>query len=1059
MACAGCGFEILPDFAFCPRCGRPQAAAGVARQQQQPDDADRRPVTVLFADLCGFTSLSERLDPEEVRSFQGVLFGSLGQAVARRGGFVAKYLGDAVLALFGAPVAHEDDPERALDTALDMLRRAEALSAEWSARLGQPVSLHIAVHTGPVVAGSLGGGPGAAYDVTGDTVNTAARLLGAAPPDAILVAASTRALVGDRFAFEPAGSVALRGKSAPMAVHRLCGTLAEPRSARGLATLGLASPMVGRDDELGRLLAAFAAAQEGRARLVRVVGDAGSGKSRLIAEFLSRLEKDGRLDDVAIRRATCSSLGEPIYGVFAALFREGYGVQVDDSLAVARAKLARGLAALGTDREIAEAIAPMLSYLLGVEEARPRDLDPEQLKRQIVLAARLLVEQRLAQAPLLAIVDDFHWADAASAELLHGLFEHLADRRLMLVLAHRPDSGGLAMARSEEARKGQVEIRLAALSPDDTGSFVDRLFGSPQQPAFARLRDLIISRAGGNPLFVEEIVRSLVSGGVLVREGDRWALSAAVETVNLPPTLHGLLLSRVDGLPAGTRRVLQAAAVLGVSFDEALLQAVAGEVRPALRQLVEADLVRDAGPGQDGPRYRFTHALVHDVVYENQLMSRRSELHACAGEALERAVGPMPARVNDLEALGHHWSFTADKPKAARYLTAAGDRARAVYANDDAIRHYERALATLAGCLVCDDQVRTQVRMGRERLADLWVLTGRRADALAHYQAVRAELDAAEGAAGVARLQRKIGALHWEAGDRERARACFDAGIERLGEDGDPIERAHLYQELGRLACRAGDYAGAASWAERALAEAGRAGGDEADVDVADAAAVDSERARGRAGTQVQAHNTLGVALARLGRLEEAVSWIERSIALAERHDLLQATCRGYTNLGVLQSSLDPPRSIETCLRGLEVAKKVGDLAFQSRLQANLAVSYCALTNRCEAEGIAAAETAIDLDRRLGLIDHLAVPLIVLGQIRQCHGDHTPALASYQEALALAERVGDPQLLFPCYDGLATLYLDAGDGAKAELYLAKAQEVCERAGMEPDALMVLPFLD
>src|SRR5687768_14994854 len=197
MACAGCGFEVQEDFAFCPRCGRQRAltcancnfacepgfsfcprcgaalqpAKGIARER--PDDADRRPVTVLFADLCGFTSLSERLDPEEVRSFQGVLFDSLGQAVTRRGGFVAKYLGDAVLALFGAPVAHEDDPERALDTALDMQQRAETLSAEWSARLGQPVSLHIAVHTGPVVAGSLGAGAGAAYDVTGDTVNTA----------------------------------------------------------------------------------------------------------------------------------------------------------------------------------------------------------------------------------------------------------------------------------------------------------------------------------------------------------------------------------------------------------------------------------------------------------------------------------------------------------------------------------------------------------------------------------------------------------------------------------------------------------------------------------------------------------------------------------------------------------------------------------------------------------------------------------------------------------------------------------------------------------------------
>ena len=160
----------------------------------------------------------------------------------------------------------------------------------------------------------------------------------------------------------------------------------------------------------------------------------------------------------------------------------------------------------------------------------------------------------------------------------------------------------------------------------------------------------------------------------------------------------------------------------------------------------------------------------------------------------------------------------------------------------------------------------------------------------------------------------------------------------------------------------------------------------------------------------------------------------------------------------MLYSSLDPRRSIETCLRGLETAKKVGDLGFQSRLYANLAVAYCALTDRCEAEGIEAAQTAIDLDRRLGLLDHLAVPLIVLGQIHQCHGDRALAFASYEEALGLAEQVGEPQLLFPCYDGLATLYLDAGNQALAEMYLAKAQEVCERAGLEPDALMVLPFL-
>ncbi|HEY1231208.1 MAG TPA: tetratricopeptide repeat protein, partial [Ramlibacter sp.] len=178
----------------------------------------------------------------------------------------------------------------------------------------------------------------------------------------------------------------------------------------------------------------------------------------------------------------------------------------------------------------------------------------------------------------------------------------------------------------------------------------------------------------------------------------------------------------------------------------------------------------------------------------------------------------------------------------------------------------------------------------------------------------------------------------------------------------------------------------------------------------------------------------------------------------AEALELLQAACRGYTNLGVLYATLDPQRSIETCLRGLATARKVGDLGFQSRLYANLAVAYCALTNRCEAEGIEAARTAVQLDRRLGLVDHLAVPLIVLGQIHQCHGDLARAFAAYKEALQLAEQVAEPQLLFPCYDGLATLYLDAGRPDQAELWLAKAQALCESAGLEPDALMVLPFL-
>ena len=306
-------------------------------------------------------------------------------------------------------------------------------------------------------------------------------------------------------------------------------------------------------------------------------------------------------------------------------------------------------------------------------------------------------------------------------------------------------------------------------------------------------------------------------------------------------------------------------------FDEALLRAVAtdaGAAEAALDRLVEADLIQQVEHGREGNRYRFTHALVHEAVYQNLLLSRRTELHERAGRALERATGPHPERLSDLEALGHHWSLSPDKRKGARYLVAAGDWARAVYANEDAIRHYERALRTLADCQDCDDQVQAV----RERLADLLALTGRRAEALAHYEAVRQELEAAADRAGAARLHRKIGGLHWEAGDRERASACFASGLERLGEDGNPIERAQLFQEIGRLAFRAGDNAGAIAWAERALAEAASE----------EETATDPERAREAAATRAQAYNTLGVALARTGRLGEAVDQIEQSIGLAE---------------------------------------------------------------------------------------------------------------------------------------------------------------------------------
>ena len=1058
-ACPACGFACASEFAFCPKCGAalatPPTAPPPRTAAQQPapapapaavHDADRRHVTVLFADLSGFTALSERLDPEDVRAFQNDLFRTMAEEIQRFDGFVEKFVGDAVMAVFGAPVAHEDDPERALRAGLALLERMRALSRQWEPCFGELVTLHIGINTGPVVAGSLGTSAGGAYAVTGDTVNTAARLLAAAPPGSILASEATYRMVQQRFLFEPVGDLALKGKSDAVRAYRVLGVLAGPRPSRGLDAFGLVAPLIGRDDEVGQLLAAFERMTRGRAQVVSLVGEAGAGKSRLLAEFFGRLETDGRLARVKVRHAACSSLGEQPYGVFATFLRDAYGISTSDTLEVARRKLVEGLQALGASEAEAEGVAPLVGYVLGFESGeRVPEIEPEQLHRQIVFAARTVFERRLAQIPLVLVVEDLQWADTASVELLRQIVDRLDDRPLMLLASLRPQSGDRPLAPS---RAAHAIIRLAPLSDTQTEALLAGLFGVSSSVIPAGLCARIVTRVGGNPLYVQEVVRGLIADGVLARDGDRWTCRADGTSVEVPVTLQALLLSRLDRLPSDERRLIQEASVLGPVFDESLLRTVATDplgVEARLNRLVDAGLLREIGRDAAGLRYRFEHALVQEVLYQNLLVSRRVELHGRAGTGLERACGGAPERLENLEALGHHFSLSADRARGARYLAAAGNWARGIYANDDAVRHYERALTTLAESRDCE----RDILIVRERLGDLLGPMGRRADALARYEEARAGWAAADHPAQ-ARLLRKIGALRWDAGERDAAEACLDAALKLL-EGPEHIERAHVCQEIGRVAFRNGDNERAIEWAERALAQAERATA---------AAGADAEEAREGATAIAQACTTLGVALARLGRLEEAVRHTERSVEVAERHGLLLAACRGYTNLGVLYSTLDPGRGIETCQRGLETAMKIGDLGFQSRLYANLAVAYCALTNRCESEGVVAAQAAIDLDRRLGQVDHLAIPLIVLGQIYQCHGGNSArALECYREAQTLAEAAGEPQLLFPCYDGLATLYLEMGDEAQAERFMQKAQAVCERTGVSPDSLVILPFLD
>ncbi|HXV29408.1 MAG TPA: tetratricopeptide repeat protein, partial [Sinorhizobium sp.] len=642
---------------------------------------------------------------------------------------------------------------------------------------------------------------------------------------------------------------------------------------------------------------------------------------------------------------------------------------------------------------------------------------------------------------LLLVIEDLHWADAASLEALRFVLDRLERRPLMVITTQRPDAGPERLA---PGRTSVTALRLGPLSVADGERLLAALFGAHCFPKTLRAR--ILARAGGNPLFVEEIVRGLIELEMLRRDGARWHVADGEASVDIPVGIEALLLARIDRLPQQVRRLVHNAAVIGPRFDAELLASIspqATEVETGLELLCDAEIIEEAAGG-GAQAYRFVQSLLHEVVYNNLLVKRRTEIHAAIAKALERRHGESPERFEDLAFLGHHCSQSADRARGARYLMAAGDRARRLYANDDAIRFYGQAMAALAAA----GEERADWFVARERIADLLGPAGERAQAEEHYRALLGARPVSADPVASARILRKLGHVLWEAGKRDQAQADFAEAAALLESTDAPVESASLLQERGHLAFRMGDYPAASRWADEALRRV-------------EALAPDAgeEMRREAALVAAEALNTKGVALARRGNVREAIDAVEKSVAVADAAELMHATCRGYTNLAVLYTIVDPKLAVDVCRRGLDVARQIGDLGFQARLSANLAVAYCTFTDRCGAEGLPAAQKAVEIDRALDQRDHLPVSLLVLGQIYQCHGRPREARALYGEALDLAGDTGEAQVLFPCYDGLATLCLDEGDLAEAERYFGLACDICERHDLDPEALVILPFLD
>jgi len=661
---------------------------------------ERKVVSALFADLVGSTALAERLDPEELRLLVGEAVARIVHTVEGFGGTVKDLAGDGVLALFGAPVTHEDDPERAVRAGLRIVREIDAYALDVAAGWGlEGFGVRVGISTGPVILGPVGAGSRVEYGAHGDTVNTAARLQGAAEPGTVLVAETTARLVGPLFDWGPERPLDLKGKTGPTTARQAI-AVGDTPGRRGLSELH--GRMVGRDRELRQGGEAIEAVLAGAGGILLVTGEAGIGKTRLVAELRERFEQaEGPAGREPLwLEGRCVSYGESLpYWPFRDLLREWLGTGADDPELRVRLALRRKADALFGER--ADEVHPYLAALLGVtlEPAaalRLGELSPEALQYRTFEVVGALLARLAADRPVAVVLDDLHWADSTSTQLAAQLLG-LTDRAaLLLVLTLRPEHDHPAWTAMQEAARSLPhrtrELALESLPGDAGRLLLETLVGPGILPEELEAR--ILADADGNPFYLEELAGSLVSAGALVREGAGWRFDHEVP-IEIPPTVEKVILARIDRLPAAHHEVLTAAAVLGRKFGLPLLEGVTGgngTLRESLTELQRLDLLRE-GRRWPQPEYRFRHALIQEAAYRTLLAERRTTLHRRAALWLEDRYAE-----NEEEAFGllaHHWQQAEDEDKAVEYLSRAADSARREWALDEAIEHYRALLRIL----------------------------------------------------------------------------------------------------------------------------------------------------------------------------------------------------------------------------------------------------------------------------------------------------------------------------------------------------------------------------
>ena len=1040
--CESCGTEAPDGARFCIACGapietaasgeqpaaRPSGRATAAAEGTPPPGRgvdERRTVTVLFADLSGYTAVAETLDPESVKRLLERILARLGDEVERYGGHVDKFIGDNVMAIFGAPVAHGDDAERAVRAGLAMQAAMDEINGPLARQHGVTFQLCVGINTGEVLAGHFGRG----YTVIGDSVNVAARLQAAANPASVTVGEQTYRATCESIEYRALPApLELKGKAEPVRAWEALAAGARPDALQSPAQQARA-PLVGRRAELAQLHELFGRVERKRGpHLVTVIGEAGVGKSRLLAQFEAELGRDSARP--LLRRGRCLPYGSSIvYWPLGEVIRAECGIVDGDPPAAAWEKLSARLGSLlgATEPDGARPAAAkvmVVGRLLGIEapeDATAAEHGDAQRAREVFFAAvRACVEGLASAGPLVLVWEDIHWADEGMLDLIEHLAQWVRAPVLQVCLARdellerREGWGGV--------RRDATTLFLDPLGESETRELISTLLAAETDTE--ELVAAVAARAEGNPLFAEEMVRRL-------------AESDGASAAELPATVQGLLAARLDSLDPFQRRLLSHAAVVGRAFWEGALTSVAeaegGDLQAALVALRERDMVV-AGEGSalaGEPELAFKHVLIRDVAYEMLPKAVRAQKHfevagfieARADERVEEVVALLAEHYSRAAQLANELGLAPEeiepyRAKALHYLEAAGDAATAFYSNAEAFSNYATAREQAgedeeAVARLLEKQGDVALRLGRVDAAiEVW-------ERALEYRRGQEELER------VAELHRKIGAGLAHKGERKQAIEHHQRGI-NLIKDGEPsLALVRLYEEAAWLYMQTGDNMLAIYASEKALRLAERLG---------------EVRAASRA------HGIFGRVFGRIGDTVKARENLERAVELARGSDAHE-TVLALLALGhhLETSDGDYAGAAGAYREALALAQQIGDVPAEIELHA--AVAQLALYAGDWEEVRRASDASAELSEREGLIGKLCLPYVLRGWLHWRAGEWTEAERSYRRAHELAEQTGWSEVCFDALHGLSCALRDQGELHGAEAALVQALDVCERAGL------------